>query len=135
MKGKVFLDSNLWVYLNSSEAKAPVVRELVTKHFTDIVISTQVLGETYNVLVKKRFTNQETAQDIVSDLQDSFTISPITSTTVSHAMEINSRHGYSYWDSLIIASAMETGCVTLFSEDLHHSQLLDKKLTIVNPFA
>ena len=135
MKGKVFLDSNLWVYLNSSEAKAPVVRELVTKHFADIVISTQVLGETYNVLVKKRFTNQETAREIVSDLQGSFFISPITTATVSNAMEINSRHGYSYWDSLIIASALETGCVTLFSEDLHHSQLLDKKLTIVNPFA
>ncbi|TWJ11122.1 PIN domain-containing protein [Geobacter argillaceus] len=135
MKGKVFFDSNLWVYLNSRDPKAAVVSELVNSHFSRIIVSSQVLGEIYHVLVRKGFTDKETAREIVSDLQESFIIAPVTSATVSSAVTLNIRHGYSYWDSLIIASALENGCTTLFSEDLHHTQRVDGRLAIINPFA
>lgn len=135
MKGKVFLDSNLWVYLNSNDAKAIIVRELVSSYFATVIVSSQVLGEIYHVLVKKGIAVKETAQEIIRDLQESFNVSPITSETVNDAMRINSQYGFSYWDSLIIAAALETGCAVLYSEDLQHKQKIDGKLTIVNPFA
>jgi predicted nucleic acid-binding protein len=49
------------------------------------------------------------------------------------ALEIKAQHGFSYWDSAIIAAARALGCQELFSEDLSHGQQIGS-LTIVNPF-
>jgi predicted nucleic acid-binding protein len=47
---------------------------------------------------------------------------------------IAERYGFSFYDSLIIAAALETGCTTLYSEDLQYGQVIDGKLTIQSPF-
>jgi predicted nucleic acid-binding protein len=51
-----------------------------------------------------------------------------------HAWELRITHKFSYWDSLIVASALQAGCTTLYTEDLNHGMIVDKKLHIVNPF-
>jgi predicted nucleic acid-binding protein len=50
------------------------------------------------------------------------------------AVEVRTRYRYSFYDSLIIAAALEAGCTRLYSEDLQHGQRIER-LTIVNPFA
>jgi predicted nucleic acid-binding protein len=52
---------------------------------------------------------------------------------VLKAMEINIHYGYSYWDSLIIATALQTNCSILYSEDMQHDRLIEGTLKIVNP--
>ena len=44
------------------------------------------------------------------------------------------KYNYSFYDSLIIAAAIESGCSILYSEDMQHNQLIEEKLKIVNPF-
>jgi predicted nucleic acid-binding protein len=46
---------------------------------------------------------------------------------------VRSHYQFSYWDSLIIASALETGCSILFSEDMQDGQVIESTLTIRNP--
>ena len=43
------------------------------------------------------------------------------------------RWGYSHYDSLIIAAALQADCEILYSEDLHHRQKI-RDLTIIDPF-
>ena len=59
---------------------------------------------------------------------------PITDTTLIGAIDIHTSLGFSFWDSLIIKSALENGCETLYSEDMQHGQLIDNRLTVINPF-
>jgi len=54
--------------------------------------------------------------------------------TILSAAHIANRYGFSFYDSLIIAAALETGCSVLYSEDLNNGQIIEKKLKIVNPF-
>nr|NQU91866.1 PIN domain-containing protein [Bacteroidota bacterium] len=54
--------------------------------------------------------------------------------TIRIGWEIRLKCHFSIYDSLIIASALEANCETLYSEDLHHNQLIENKLRIVNPF-
>jgi len=49
------------------------------------------------------------------------------------ASRIRTAHQFSYWDSLIIASALEGGCTILYSEDMQHGQVIDGRLTVLNP--
>jgi predicted nucleic acid-binding protein len=55
MTDRVFLDTNLWVYYYAAtpQAKFLKIQTLIAENFQSLGISTQVLGELYNVLVKK----------------------------------------------------------------------------------
>ena len=135
MKGRpVFVDSNVWIYLYSTDSKAVAARATIEKHFENIIISTQVVGEIFHALSRKGIRTKEEARLIVNDLVETFNVADITTPMVTRAMEISVRYGFSYWDSLIIATALASDCASLFSEDLQNNQLIDKRLTIVNPF-
>jgi predicted nucleic acid-binding protein len=54
--------------------------------------------------------------------------------TILEAFRIAERYGFSFYDSLIISAALESGCNTLYSEDMQHGQLIENRLKIVNPF-
>jgi len=59
---------------------------------------------------------------------------PITLETHEAALKIAEKRGYGIYDALIIASALEAGCETLYSEDFQDGQIIDGQLTIRNPF-
>jgi predicted nucleic acid-binding protein len=54
--------------------------------------------------------------------------------TFKTGLMISRRYGYQHYDSMIIAAALEAGCERLYSEDMQHRQIINKKLQIVNPF-
>src|SRR3989337_1207923 len=122
MSDKFFIDTNLWVYLyagDSDKEKSHIIRSLVDKHFEDIVISTQVIGEFFNVLTKKGLKTKEEARQMVMDLTANFQSVEVLQTSAVKAIEISIREGYSYWDSLIISSVLESNCSILYTEDMH----------------
>lgn len=54
--------------------------------------------------------------------------------TFEHALDIGEITGFSHFDSLMLATAIEAECSIFYSEDLQHNQVIEKKLTILNPF-
>ena len=134
MKGRIFIDSNLWVYLYSDRDKGNIVRNIIEDYFIDIVLSAQVLGEFFNVLTRKIMRTKKEAREIISDLAMNFEVIEIDKSLVLEAMEISIRYKYSYWDSLIVVAALRTGCSILYTEDLHDGQIINGRLKIVNPF-
>jgi len=70
----------------------------------------------------------------VKNLFGLYHMSVITDTTITKAMDMSSRLKFPYWDSLIVASALEAGCDILYTEDLQHGQIIDNRLTVRNPF-
>jgi predicted nucleic acid-binding protein len=59
---------------------------------------------------------------------------PVDENTIRKSAEIALRYQFSNWDSLIIAAALLADCTILYSEDMQHSQVIEKKLVIINPF-
>jgi predicted nucleic acid-binding protein len=131
---KVFVDTNVMVYSYSctEEHKRKVSRQIISNNHC--VISTQVIQEFANVLVKKFNMGYE---DVANSLRESIQNNELytnTIMTVLKACEIGLRYKYSFYDSLIIAAAMESDCRILYSEDMQHKQQIDHKLTIINPY-
>jgi len=54
--------------------------------------------------------------------------------TIQRACQVAQRYGFSFYDSLIVAAALEADCVVLYSEDLQHEQVIEQTLTVKNPF-
>ena len=50
------------------------------------------------------------------------------------ASELREAYSLSYWDSLIVASALEAGATVLYSEDMHHDLWINARLRVINPF-
>jgi len=136
MTDRVLVDTNLWVYLyaKTPQRKHLKIRELVANNFQSIVVSTQILGELYNVLTKKNLRSKEEAKVIILETAINFLILEIDTSKVLQALEINSRYGYSCWDSLVIATAILSNCSLIYSEDMQHNQIVDNKTQIVNPY-
>ena len=134
MNDRVFFDSNMIIYLSSEEGKKIIIVENKVRESSQKVISTQVLNEFINVSYKKNIVEDNEIPLFVDKYAQAFELSNIYLTTIKKALETKERYHYSYWDSLIIATALESNCKTLYSEDMHHGQVIDQILEIVNPF-
>lgn len=130
---RAFLDSNviLYYYTSNERSKARLAGEAGFR--SNAIISTQVLSECSNVLSKKRKYSWIEIENVISELIDLFSIKTIGIQTVKKAIELSGRYQYSYYDSLILASAIESQCEVLYSEDFQHNQLIEG-VRIVNPF-
>lgn len=58
----------------------------------------------------------------------------ISKETIKSSFEIVSKYGYSIWDGLIIAVALENNCLILYTEDMQDGQIIEDSLRITNPF-
>jgi predicted nucleic acid-binding protein len=135
MSEKSFLDSNIIIYLYSNDE--PVKKSISEKFLDDsenIIISTQVLNEFIHVFRHKRKIDTESIRKAVRELAELFTIAQITTLTIENALNITHKYNYSYFDSLIVASAIENHCSVLYTEDMHDTHLIEKTVRIVNPF-
>jgi len=93
----------------------------------------QILNEFYNVLNRFKVDDRLIQNSIIKILE-SVKLELITIDTLKLCWNIKLRYKYSYFDSLIIVSALENNCSTLFSEDMQHGQLIENTLRIFNPF-
>ncbi len=134
MSDKIFLDSNILVYCytNTDLKKRTIARGLATQKNTSI--STQVLNETTNVLHKKYDIKWNVLEGLITDFENNFFIQVLTPNDIRKACKIADRYGFSFYDSMIITSAIECNCSILYSEDLQHAQLIENILKILNPF-
>ena len=134
---KVFFDTNILVYLfdSGSPAKQLRARGLLDKHTRagETLLSTQVLQEFYVAVTRKLATvlEPEVAYEAVKELAVMPTVR-IDTPLILSAVQLSQQHQLSFWDALIVRSALEGGASTLYSEDLQHGQAFET-LTIQNP--
>ena len=96
-------------------------------------ISFQVIQETLNVLIRRLgFVEADSQRALEQVLVPLWQVYP-SAVLYRDAISIQGRYGFSFYDSLIIAAALEAGCTRLYSEDMQHGQQV-QRLTIVNPF-
>ncbi len=131
---KIFLDTNLLIYAHTNVAvqKQQTIQQIIINENT--VISTQVFKEAANVLYKKFRFGWNDIQQVLREMQQNNVVHINTVTTIQQACQIANRYGFSFYDSLIVAAALEAGCQVLYSEDLQHGQVIEKVLTVRNPF-
>ena len=135
MNDKYFIDSNIFIYAKvEGDIKHTKAKELLATFCEgQTIISTQVINEFYNALTKYKVSDELIQTNIINIVKASF-LSIITYSTIQSAWAVKSTYKYSFYDSLIIASALENNCTILYSEDLHHGQIIKNSLRIVNPF-
>ena len=127
------LDTNILIYSHdqSDINKQNIARDLIVR---SPIICTQVVSEYISVLhrvmkipkkliINACMTNLKYCQIQAVDIE-----------TLQTAERLIQRYDFQIFDAIIVASALETGCQILYSEDMQHKMVIDKKLSIINPF-
>ena len=129
---KIFIDSNvmIYAYFNQNDEKQRISRQLISQ---SSVVSTQVLQEIANTLRRKIKVDYSIIRLLLQECKQNSILHTNTSETVFSALDISERYDFSFYDSLIVAAALESKCTVLYSEDMQHNQQI-KNLTIKNPF-
>lgn len=131
-----FIDTNVLVYLFDADSpdKQVQARRILADHRDDIVLSTQVLGEFYVTVTRKlgKPFPADRALEAVDGLL-AFPNRPLRAELVRSAVRRSASSQLSYWDTLIIESALDAGAVVLLTEGLQHGQVF-AQLRVVNPF-
>ncbi|SMP08728.1 Predicted nucleic acid-binding protein, contains PIN domain [Desulfurobacterium pacificum] len=135
---KAFFDTNILAYEFDSRntTKQEIASTLLTQWRTSgrIVISTQVLQELFVVLTKKLKPplKESIAKEVIKTYSE-FPVVIVNPNLILKAISIKERHKFSFWDSLILSTAIEAKCSILFTEDLSHGTVIEG-VQIINPF-
>ena len=127
-----FFDTNVLVYAQGPGAKGDAARRAL---MDGGIISVQVLNKFANVLRWKFRLDWKDVAGAVADVRELFeSIRSLDIETHEGTVTLAEAHGFSFYDSLIVASALRSGCETLLTEDLQAGRRIDG-LVIVNPFS
>lgn len=138
MRDKFFLDTNIFIYHFDLEtsSKRSISDELIkSAHLNEGIISYQIIQEFLNVATKKfssSMTCSEASKYFSKILYPICEVFP-TMRLFNRALEIKQGWQFSFYDSLIVAAALEANCRILYSEDLQHNQKIEE-LRIINPY-
>ena len=132
---RAFLDTNIFVYLYSETELQKCARISSMINTYHRVVSTQVLNEFCNVCIRKIKLPTLFIRDAVEEICETCELLEVKDLTILKALDVHKKYRYAYYDSLIIASALEHDCQYLLTEDMADGQVIEGRLTIQNIFA
>jgi predicted nucleic acid-binding protein len=135
-----FIDSNIWLYLlmvdpNSVEIQELRKRSLAIDLINNVngIVSTQVINEVGSVLSRKASFTENQIQQVIQSFYNRVAVIELDYDILMNASHLRTQYGFSFWDGLIVASALSANADILYSEDMQDNLVIDQQLTIINP--
>jgi predicted nucleic acid-binding protein len=127
-----FLDSNVLLYFASADpAKSGRAEALMDAGGT---INVLVLNEMASVMRRKFAYSWDQAARVLDIVRRAFRVEPLLLPTHERGLRVAERYMLGVYDAMIVAAALDAGCETLWSEDMHEGLVVEATLTIRNPF-
>lgn len=134
---RIALDTNLLAYaegINGVERRDAALALIGRLPQEAVVVPVQVLGELFNVLVRKGGRSRSEARDALLSWRDAFAVIETSPEVMLEAAGLATDHRLGIWDAVILSAASRSGCRLLLSEDLQEG-FTWAGVTVVNPFA
>jgi predicted nucleic acid-binding protein len=130
---EVFFDTNVLLYLLSADAaKASRAEALLALGGT---VSVQVLNEFASVASRKLRMTWPEIREALEPLRAICSVTPVSIEVHDRGLQLAERYGFSTYDAMVVAAALLAGCKTLYSEDMQHGQVIERRLRVCNPFS
>lgn len=127
-----FFDTSVLLYLLSDDTvRADRIETLLAARG---IISVQVLNEFAVVALRKLKIRLNEVREILDTIRAVCAVEPITVETHDRGLAVFERYRFSFYDSILVGTALISGAKILYSEDLQHGQIIDNQLRVTNPF-
>jgi predicted nucleic acid-binding protein len=130
-----FVDTNVWLYAfvgGQDATKSAAAASLLQR--ASLAVSVQVINEVCVNLLRKAGVGEAELRELVKSFFAKCLVVPFDQQVLIAASGLREGYSLSFWDSLIVASALSSGASILYSDDLQHELLVDGVLRIINPF-
>lgn len=130
-----FVDTNVWLYaliVNDDAQKHQIAAEIVRDG--NVVVSTQVINETCVNLLRKANLSETQIYDLIVSFYAKYEVIATEAQVLLRASRLRAQYRLSFWDSLVVAGAIESGCNVLYTEDMQDGLTVEGQLIIANPF-
>lgn len=134
MPDRTFIDTNILIYFISNEKKKKLRAKEIIFSTQEVYISAQVVSEFISVCLSKKLLSIAEITPLIDNFLSVLRFSSIEESTIKKALQIKQDSNFSYWDCLVIASAIENNCSILYTEDMQDGQIISDSVTIINPF-
>lgn len=134
---RVALDSNIILYAEGidDEGRRHAASDLIARlRDVEIMIPVQVIGEVFNVLVRRGGQTRSAAFERCREWIDIYATIDTSADVIKQAAELAALHELSIWDAVVVQCSATAGCRLLLSEDMHNG-FSWRGTTIANPFA
>ena len=136
-----FIDTNIWLYRFFEDQRIEVLererKRIIATSITEesnLIISTQVINEISVNLLRKANFQEERISSINRELYKRCRVIEFNLTILESASNLRTQYIFSFWDSLIVASALASDASILYSEDMQDGLIISNQLTLINPF-
>jgi predicted nucleic acid-binding protein len=132
-----FIDSNIWLYAfvdGSGAQKSARAKQLLQTKAKSIVISSQVINEVCANLIRKGKIPETTIRQLIGAFYGKYPVVVLNEDLQIVASVLREEYSFSFWDSLIVSAALNSGAQVLYSEDMQAGQVIRGQLTVENPF-
>ncbi len=134
---RVAFDTNVLAYaegIDGAERRDAAMNLIRRLPQEAAVIPVQVLGELFNVLVRKGGKSRGDARDALLSWRDTFPVIETSPEGMVAAVDLAADHQLGIWDAVILSAASQAGCRLLLSEDFQEG-FTWAGVTVVNPFS
>lgn len=131
MHGEAFIDTNVLVYFTGEGKKSSTAEALISGGG---IISVQVLNELTLVLRRKHGYSWQEVREVLTFLRCLLSVRALTTDTHEIGLSLAERYQLRFYDSLLLAAALQAGCETFWSEDMQDGFVVEGTLTIRNPY-
>jgi predicted nucleic acid-binding protein len=133
----VFIDTNVWLYAFSAsqDQQKHVAAQALIRQTPRIVVSTQIVNEVSVNLIRKFQADEQTVQKLIRSFYRKYTVIALNQHVLLHASDLRIMYQFSFWDSLVLASALTAGATIVYSEDMQDGLTVQNQLRISNPFS
>ena len=134
---RIALNTNVLAYaegINGVERRDAALALIRRVPQEAVVVPVQVLGDLFNVLVRKGGKSRGEARDALLSWRDTFPVVETSPEVMLAAVDLATDHQFGIWDAIILSAASQSGCRLLLSEDLQEG-FTWAGVTVVNPFS
>jgi predicted nucleic acid-binding protein len=141
---RLFIDTNIWIYAflevpdkkSSDSIKRKIILKAIKNRLIndDIFTSIQAINEFHWILKRKYKISENIIKKKVNSIIEISQINALDIEVYFKSFELREKYSLSFWDSLMLSSALLSDCNLFYSEDMQNDMVIDKKLKIINPF-
>jgi predicted nucleic acid-binding protein len=131
-----FVDTNIWLYafIEGDDPQKTVRAKALLETSRAIIVSTQVINEVCINLLKKAQFSEQQVQQLIESFYAKYRVVELHTAHLLKASALREQYAFSFWDSLIVSSALHAAAAVLYSEDMQDGLVVEKRMRIINPF-
>lgn len=131
-----FIDTNIWLYAfieGDDPGKSARAKSLIETR-SMVIVSTQVINEVCVNLIKKAQFSEQQVQQLIESFYVKYLVVELSKPLLLKASALRKQYAFSFWDSIIVSSALHADASVLYSEDMRDGLVVENRLRIINSF-